>query len=105
MPSKTPDSPKYGEAKERLELLLDELESNEVDIDDLADRIKEARDLIRLLTDKLARTRGEVQKVMADFEPEDDAGAPESSSKGEAPESSSKGEPGQASEATDELPF
>ncbi|MBI4878960.1 MAG: exodeoxyribonuclease VII small subunit [Planctomycetes bacterium] len=55
---------KYGEAKERLEKILEGLESDEVDIDDLADKVKEAAALIRVLHEKLTRTRGEVEKVM-----------------------------------------
>lgn len=55
---------KYGEAKERLERILEDLESDEVDIDDLADKVKEAAALIRVLHQKLTRTRGEVEKVM-----------------------------------------
>ncbi len=57
---------KYGEAKDRLETILEELDSNEVDVDDLADRVKEAAALIRVLHAKLTRTRGEVEKVMTE---------------------------------------
>jgi len=70
---------KYGEARDRLEKILEELESNEVDIDDLSDRVKEAAALIRVLHDKLTRTRGEVEKVMEDVR----ATGPDAS--GEAP--------------------
>lgn len=55
---------KYGEARERLERLLDELESDDVDLDDLAEKVREAAGLIRVLHDKLTRTSAEVQKVM-----------------------------------------
>ena len=97
MARKAPDKLKYGEAKERLEGILDELESNEVDIDDLADRIKEARDLIQVLTDKLTRTKGEVEKVMANFDAEPEVAAP-----ADRPAGPSEDAP---HEATDELPF
>jgi exodeoxyribonuclease VII small subunit len=62
----TPASLRFGEAKERLERILEELESNEVDIDELAGRVKEAAALIRVLNDKLTRTRVEVEKVVND---------------------------------------
>ncbi len=73
---------KYGEAKDRLEQILEELESNEVDIDDLADRVREARDLIRVLNDKLTRTQGEVRKVMEEFAEEEAAGSAPSDAEG-----------------------
>ena len=55
---------KYGKAKERLEQLLEELEADEVDLDDLSERVKEAAALIRILHEKLTRTQGEVDKIM-----------------------------------------
>lgn len=108
---------RFGEAKERLEAILEELESNEVDIDDLADRIKEARDLIALLNEKLTRTKSEVERVMADFA--DDAAAsaapspsqegPSEPSESRAPEPPDRGRAASpvASEPPpgDELPF
>lgn len=57
---------KFGEAKDRLDAILGELESNEVDVDDLAERVREAAALIRVLHHKLTRTRAEVEKVMAE---------------------------------------
>ena len=61
---------KYGEARDRLETLLESLERNEVDLDDLSDKVKEAAGLIRVLNDKLLRTKTEVEKVLADVEEE-----------------------------------
>lgn len=55
---------KYGEARQRLEQILEDLESSDVDLDDLASRVKEAADLIRVLHDKLTRTSSEVEKIM-----------------------------------------
>ena len=59
---------RFGEARDRLETILDTLEKNEVDIDDLAERVKEAAALIRVLHDKLTKTKVEVEKVLADVE-------------------------------------
>ena len=64
---------RFGEARDRLETILDTLEKNEVDIDDLAERVKEAAALIRVLHDKLTKTKVEVEKVLADVEDEGDA--------------------------------
>lgn len=100
--SGTPANLKYGEAKERLEGILDELESNEVDIDDLADRIKEARDLIRVLNDKLTRTKGEVEKVMRDFA---DEAAADAEARAPAEESAESGSADEAPAGESGLPF
>lgn len=70
---------KYGEARDRLETLLESLERNEVDLDDLSDKVKEAAGLIRVLNDKLLRTKSEVAKVLADVEDDANETAAESS--------------------------
>ncbi|MBK6939803.1 MAG: exodeoxyribonuclease VII small subunit [Planctomycetes bacterium] len=67
-----PGNLKYGEAKERLETILAEIESAEVDVDDLAERVKEAAALVRVLHDKLTRTKAEVEKVVAEVGEKDD---------------------------------
>ncbi len=67
-----PANLKYGEAKDRLETILAEIESAEVDVDDLAERVKEAAALIRVLHDKLTRTKAEVEKVVAEVGEKDD---------------------------------
>lgn len=59
---------RFGEARDRLEGILESLERNEVDIDDLSDRVKEAASLIRVLHDKLTKTKVDVEKVLADVE-------------------------------------
>lgn len=71
MAKKKKDSLKYGEAREKLEEILKEIESEEVDVDDLADRVKEAAELIQLCRKKLQSTRLEVEKVVAEMELEE----------------------------------
>ncbi len=70
---------RFGEARARLDEILAELESNEVDIDDLAERVKEAAALIRVLNEKLTRTRAEVEQVVTELKAAapktDDAGS------------------------------
>jgi len=58
---------KYGEAKEKLEKILKEIEANEVDVDDLAEQVKEAAVLIQVCRKKLQNTRQEVEKVVAEM--------------------------------------
>ena len=60
--------PSFAEARERLEQILAEVESDEGDVDRLADRVKEASDLIRLCRDRLSAARSQVEKVVADLE-------------------------------------
>lgn len=73
MAKKKADSLKFGEARAELEQILKEIEANEVDVDDLAEKIRRAAALIRVCRDKLERTRTEVEKIvseMEDVEPE-----------------------------------
>ena len=65
MGAKKKDSLKYGDARRKLEEILKEIEGNEVDVDDLADRVKEAAQLIKLCREKLQKTRLEVEKVVS----------------------------------------
>ena len=64
---------RFGEARDRLEAILENLERGEVDIDELADRVKEAATLIRVLHDKLTRTKADVEKVLEEVREEEGA--------------------------------
>ena len=59
---------KYEEAIQQLETIVSQIENNELDIDQLADRLKEAKKLITLCKDKLYKTdmsfRGLVDDVI-----------------------------------------
>jgi len=67
MAAKKKDNLKYGEARERLEAILREIEGNEVDVDDLGKQVKEAARLIQLCRKKLEKTRLEVEKVVGEM--------------------------------------
>ena len=56
----------YSQAIERLEKIVAQLDSNELDIDQLADKIKEANELIAFCKNKLTKTDSEVEKLLAD---------------------------------------
>ncbi len=58
---------KFGEARDKLETILREIEGNEVDIDDLAEKVRMAAELIRVCREKLERTKTEVEKVVAEL--------------------------------------
>jgi exodeoxyribonuclease VII small subunit len=89
MAGKKKDSLKYGEARDRLEEILREIEGNEVEVDELGERVKEAAKLIQLCRKKLEKTRAEVEKVVGEMKLEEK----------EAP---GKDDPGEVSEDADE---
>ena len=56
----------YAQALERLEKIVAQIDSNELDIDQLADKIKEANRLIAFCTAKLTKAEAEVEKLLSD---------------------------------------
>lgn len=58
----------YTEAMKRLEGIVSRIEGNELDIDELADQLKEAQRLIKYCRDKLYKADGEIRKMLADNE-------------------------------------
>ena len=73
--SKKPES--FGAARERLDEILDELENDTADVDQLAERVREASTLIRYCRERLAATRAEVTTVVAELAAEEKAVASE----------------------------
>ncbi len=53
----------YGEAMARLQDIVSKIDSGELEIDQLADRIREANELIAFCHDKLAGAEAEVKKM------------------------------------------
>jgi exodeoxyribonuclease VII small subunit len=72
MAKKKKDSLKYGEARDKLEEILKAIDGNEVDVDDLADKVREAAELIQVCRRKLQKTRVEVEKVVSEMNLEDE---------------------------------
>jgi exodeoxyribonuclease VII small subunit len=64
------DQVAYGDAIAELEAIVAGLEDSDVDVDVLADRVARAAELITLCRDRIARTRIEVERVVADLEPD-----------------------------------
>lgn len=56
----------YSEAIKRLEEIVNQIESNELEIDDLTEKIKEANQLIHSCTEKLTKIDQEVEKILID---------------------------------------
>ncbi|ANR72880.1 exodeoxyribonuclease VII small subunit [Prevotella scopos JCM 17725] len=55
---------KYEEAVRQLEAIVEKMESGKLDIDTLADQLKEAKELVKLCKQKLKRTDNEIQKLL-----------------------------------------
>ena len=57
---------KYEEAMKRLEEIVRQIENGEMDIDSLADKLKEAKQLMTFCKQKLISVEEEVNKIMSD---------------------------------------
>lgn len=55
---------KYEEAVRQLEEIVEQMESEELDIDDLTEKLKAAQKLIKLCKDKLIKTDAEIKKAL-----------------------------------------
>lgn len=55
---------KYEEAVRRLEEIVEQMENNELDIDSLGDKLKEAQGLVKSCKDKLTKTDEEIKKLL-----------------------------------------
>jgi len=59
---------KYEEAMAQLEGIVRKMESNELDIDEIAAQLKAAQRLIKFCKDKLSKTEAELSKIQAEGE-------------------------------------
>ena len=70
------EGPTYAAAVNELEAILAELEDDRLDVDQLAQRVARAAELIRLCRDRIRSTRLEVERIVADLDgPEEEGGA------------------------------
>ena len=58
---------KYSKAIERLDEIIGKIESDEVDVDELSVRVKEAVSLIKLCKAKIDKAEMEVKQIVDDF--------------------------------------
>lgn len=56
----------YSEAIARLDEIVQLIDNNEVEIDQLADKIKEANKLIAFCSEKLTKAEKEMEKLLAE---------------------------------------
>ncbi len=55
----------YGESVKQLEEILQELNSNDVDIDQLHGKVKKARELLEMCKKKLKSTEEEIDELLS----------------------------------------
>ena len=56
----------YSQAMSRLEQIVNQIDNNELDIDQLADKIREANELIAFCQSKLMKADAEIEKILAE---------------------------------------
>lgn len=64
----TGEEPRYAEAIQELETILDKIENDEVDLDDLGAKVERAAALIQLCRQKIERTEFQVKKIVESLE-------------------------------------
>ena len=65
---KKSDEPSYAELSGELETILDEIESGEIDLDELSDKVERAAPLLSQCRKKLAATETKVKKVTTELQ-------------------------------------
>jgi exodeoxyribonuclease VII small subunit len=65
------DNIKYNEAIERLDEIIQKIENDDIDVDELSLKVKEAADLIKLCKSKIDKAQLEVKQVVDDMSQEE----------------------------------
>lgn len=65
------DQPGYEAAFEELQLIISEIETGEIAVDDLSQKVKRAAVLINICKAKLTATEGDVNKILQELEGKD----------------------------------
>ena len=58
---------KYAKAVERLDEIISQIESEDIDVDELSVKVKEAVELIKVCKARINKAEMEVKKVVEDF--------------------------------------
>jgi exodeoxyribonuclease VII small subunit len=66
------DNPNYKDALEEIESIVEEIESESVDVDVLTEKVRRAAYLIRMCKAKLKKTDDEVKKILMEFDEKED---------------------------------
>jgi exodeoxyribonuclease VII small subunit len=65
------ENPNYAEAFEELQEIVAEIESGQISVDELSEKVKRATELIRICKIKLTSTEENVNKILKDIEAPD----------------------------------
>ena len=60
--------PTYSEAIAEIESIIEQIESNELDIDNLSEKVRRVAELIKFCKAKLKATEEEVESILKDFD-------------------------------------
>ena len=58
----------YNEAMAEVEEILDKIENEELDVDDLAEKVKRVSVLLKICKDKLLKTNEQVEEILREME-------------------------------------
>jgi len=58
---------KYSKSLEKLEEIINQIENEEIDVDELSEKVKEAVGLINVCKEKIEKAEVEVKKVVQTF--------------------------------------
>lgn len=61
----------YSEAIAAIDEILQQIETGELDVDELAEKVKQASELLKICKSKLFNTEKEVEKVLKEMEGEE----------------------------------
>ncbi len=62
----------YSEAIAAIDEILQQIETGELDVDELAEKVKQASELLKICKSKLFNTEKEVEKVLKEMEGEEE---------------------------------
>jgi len=105
-----PDDVKYGAAVEEIEQILASIDRDEIDLDELGQKVERAVDLLKICRAKLKATEARVTEVLKDLAAEEEAEAkdedtePDESADAESSSSSGSGEGGAAEDVSSPKP-
>ena len=68
----------YSEAWEELKKIVDDIESGQITVDDLSEKVSRAAFLIRICKEKLQTTEEDVNSILKELEEDDEPQAPDS---------------------------
>ncbi len=58
----------YNEAMAEVEEILEKIENEELDVDDLAEKVKRVSVLLKICKDKLMKTNEQVEQILKEME-------------------------------------